>query len=54
MAYTAHTGDLRVGSQALGEFWNGPIAELIIYTSVLGSTDVATNRAYLKAKWGTP
>ena len=54
LSFSMGTGDLRVGSQALGEFWNGPIAELIVYTSVLNSTDVATNRADLKAKWGTP
>lgn len=35
-------------------FWPGDIAELIIYTGALGSTDRAAVEAYLKAKWGTP
>jgi len=32
--------------------WNGYIAEILVYTSALSSTDDATNIAYLKAKWG--
>jgi hypothetical protein len=33
--------------------WNGPICEVILYTSTLsGANDTAT-RAYLKTKWGT-
>ena len=35
-------------------FLNGNIAEVLLYNAVLSDTDVATNNAYLKTKWGTP
>lgn len=33
---------------------NGQIGEILMYSGVMGSTDRALVRAYLKAKWGTP
>lgn len=35
-------------------WWNGWIAEAIIYESVLSDGDRGSVEAYLKAKWGTP
>lgn len=33
---------------------NGPIAEMILYPSVLTGPQIASTYTYLKAKWGTP
>jgi hypothetical protein len=47
------TGNLRFGidSFSLSPF-KGEMAEILIYTSILSSTDRNANIAYLKAKWG--
>jgi len=37
-----------------GAFFNGSIAEVLLYSGVLSSSRIATVNAYLKAKWGTP
>jgi hypothetical protein len=39
---------------ASSDFWNGGIAEVLIYNSVLSSTDIASVENYLRNKWQTP
>jgi hypothetical protein len=46
--------DIAIGSDGAGNAWDGDIAEIIIYPSVLGATDRQSVESYLKAKWGTP
>lgn len=36
------------------DFWNGGIAELLMYNSVLSASDTSRVEDYLKAKWATP
>lgn len=46
---------LYVGSNtATLRFMNGDLAELILYSTVLGNTDRTSIATYLKQKWGTP
>jgi hypothetical protein len=37
-----------------GNAWVGPICEMIIYPSLLSSTDIATLRSYVGTKWVAP
>jgi hypothetical protein len=49
------TYDLHIGSAAgrtEGVFWEGDIAEVIIYDSALSDTDRGKVEDYLLAKWG--
>ena len=39
---------------ASSDFWSGGIAEVLIYNSVLSSTDIASVENYLRNKWQTP
>jgi hypothetical protein len=34
-----------------GEYWSGDIAEVLVYSRALNPTDLATDIAYLSAKW---
>lgn len=36
------------------DFWNGKIAEVLIYNSVLSSSDITKVENYLTLKWNTP
>jgi hypothetical protein len=40
------------GLANFSDSFDGGICEVIIYNSILNSTDIATNQAYLAAKWG--
>jgi hypothetical protein len=40
------------GYKSYNESFNGGICEVLIYDSILNSTDRANNEAYLAAKWG--
>jgi hypothetical protein len=40
------------GLQASSEFWNGDIAELMIYNVALGTTNQTSIQDYLNTKWG--
>ena len=53
-AMPAWTATTRVGGSGLSEFADTDIAELVVYTSALGSTDRASVESYLKTKWSTP
>jgi hypothetical protein len=48
---TTFTG-LCVGGGFTGQTWRGYIGEVIIYDSVLSSTDRVIVENYLKSKWG--
>lgn len=46
-------GELFIGSRADAfDYLTGGIAEILIYNTLLSAPDIATNTAYLKAKWG--
>jgi hypothetical protein len=52
---TQSLGTLRVGAEfGFFAYLNGFIGELIVYDSVLGTSDRDDVEAYLKDKWGTP
>jgi hypothetical protein len=40
------------GLQAATEFWNGDIAELMIYNVALDTTNQTSIQDYLNTKWG--
>ncbi len=46
--------DHTIGKNPIPRYLDGEIAEFIIYTSALGTTDRQSVEAYLKAKWNTP
>lgn len=54
-AGTGNNGtEVNIGSlYGTGEYWNGQVCEFLYYNGILGSTDQADIKAYLKAKWGT-
>ena len=39
---------------ATSDFWNGGIAEVLIYNSVLSAGDITSVENYLRSKWQTP
>jgi hypothetical protein len=41
-------------NDAIADFWPGDIAEIIIFTTTLSTTDRLNVEAYLRAKWSTP
>ncbi len=46
-------GTLRLGSNFNGaKFFNGKLAELLVYDAALGTSDIADVQTYLKDKWG--
>ena len=49
-AYTLHIGNFNTFTDGL----DGRMAEIIIYSGLISSGDIATVQAYLKTKWGTP
>jgi hypothetical protein len=48
------TSGLTFGTDAGFAFFDGGLAEVTIYSTVLGTTDRQALEGYLKAKWGTP
>jgi hypothetical protein len=46
------TRDFFIGNDAGGQYLDGHIGEVIIYSGILGSTDIATMKSYLATKWG--
>lgn len=44
----------RPGSAYGTEYWNGRIAELLLYNRLVSDTESDNAEAYLAAKWGTP
>lgn len=46
--------DLHLGRQSTtaGSYYNGKIAEIIIYSGILSGSDITANQSYLAAKWG--
>lgn len=48
----ALTGVVSVGKNAASVFWDGQIAELIFYNTVLSAADRTTVRAYLTGRYG--
>lgn len=49
---TASLGTLRIGESQLNDDWNGDLAALLIFDSILSDTDRDTVEAYLAAKYG--
>ena len=52
-----HNMDTYSATSTLGystSFFQGEMAEILVYDSTLGTTDRQAVEAYLKAKWGTP
>ena len=48
-------GPIDLGARSGGDLpWSGPICELVLYPAALTPAQIATNRSYLKTKWGTP
>jgi hypothetical protein len=35
-------------------FWQGQLAEVLLYTRTLNSTEISGVESYLSSKWGTP
>jgi hypothetical protein len=58
MAVTLSAGSIKLqiglDRDQVSRFWNGDVAEIIAYNSILSTTDRQSVEAYLKAKWGTP
>ena len=46
------THPIRVGADNGATGWDGDIAEILIYNTSLGSTDLANVKSYLASKWG--
>jgi len=44
----------RPGSAYAAEYWNGMIAELVLFDRVVSDSELTAVETYLKAKWGTP
>jgi len=44
----------RPSASAAFEFWNGRIAELIVFSRVVSDTERDTVESYMSARWGTP
>ena len=47
-----YTG-LYVGKGQFGQYWNGPIVEIMLYSVAHSGAQIAAVEAYLNAKWGT-
>jgi hypothetical protein len=41
-------------NDAIADFWPGDIAEIIIFTTTLSTTERQAVEAYLRTKWATP
>lgn len=48
----ASNGDFTVGCDAAAEFWNGDVAEIIMFNRTLTSGEVSGLESYLSGKWG--
>ncbi|MGE0615243.1 MAG: hypothetical protein AB7P04_06355 [Bacteriovoracia bacterium] len=52
--YTFSGGYMHVGTRGSGTWLNGEIAEIIVYTRALSSSEQASVRGYLTGKYGLP
>ncbi len=54
-AFSTGTAEARVGNKVGGgEFWHGPVPEVIVFNTTLTSTQRRQVEEYLARKWGSP